>query len=299
MPRRQATNSIQMALDAFGVDWHSPRYGRPRLAGASSTIVVPDAGAFGALLGPMIASGEMRLDPRQPPAAMRADAWQPTPFWSNSARSNHKRVRRCVERVLGEGETSMVGDTLHTRWRDQAGLISLTSWPSGTRASMFDDLDPHHAEACLLEIVPGWRRPLSSDDMRILDAMTVVGRGTPRGVRTLMTTPPTDEDIGFVREPGHDPATMDAVVAHDASSGSMVACPGKLLIVPMERVEGLRLETYQEGAAAGHARLVADLEGGGSLVIAEHDETHGLDLVARSLAKSIDRVIERFEAVAF
>lgn len=247
----------------------------------------------------MAARGEIHLDPRQPPAAMRADAWQPTPFWNNSARSNHKRVRRCVECVLGEGETTMVGDTLHTRWRDQAGLISLTSWLSGTRSSGIDDVDARRASACLIEIVPGWRRPLSSDDMRILDAMTVVGRGTPRGVRTMMTTPPTDDDIGYVREPGHDPATMDAVVAHDPSSRNMVCCPGKLLIVPMDRVSGLRLETYHEGAAAGHARLVADLEDGGTLVIAEHDETHGLDLVARSLSKSLDRVIERSEAVAF
>lgn len=299
MPRRYATNRIQSALDHLGIDWHSPRYGRPRLPGESGTIIIPDAGVFGNLITPLRADGRIGLDARQPPALIQADSWSPSPFWRNSARSNLHRVEDVLLRILGDPEGDRVGGTLTRRWRDQAGTITLTCWPHGGRHERHDETrDPRLDSACLIEIVSGWRRPLTIEETKAVDEMSIVGRGTPRGVRTLTTSPPTDDDIAYIREPGHDPVVLDAIVGYDRATRTLVACPGRLMLIPARRIRSLRHESYQEGVSAGYSMILVALDSGLSLVIAEHEETHGLDLVARGLSRMLDLDVERLEAVA-
>ena len=299
MPRRTATNRIQSALDELGIDWHSPRYGRPRVAGDAHTILIPDGNAFGPLVGDLVAVGDPHLDPRQPPARMRADAWERSPFWRNAARYNGVRVAARLEAIMGPASAARVGAVETWTWRDQAGRITVTSW---TGAPRFEDLDdggdPRLSTACSIDLVPGWRRPLSIEDLRIVEDMAVVGRGSPRGVRTLTTSAASDDDIGYVREPGPGMATMDAVIGVEPTSRTLVACPGKLMIIPLDRITTITHETFSEGVSAGHARLIAHMADGPAIAIAEHDETHGLELVARGLARALNLPIERLEAVA-
>lgn len=296
MSRRHATNRIQSALDALGIDWHSPRYGRARLAGDASTILIDDNNAFGPLITPLRANGDMDLDARQPPAIMRADAWRPSAFWRNAARANLRHVRNRIEAVLGPPDEDLAGTSVGCRWRDQAGSIQIECWPAGDRHDA--QWDHRLTSACAIEIVSGWRRPLSSEEIRMIEDMAVIGRGTPRGVRTLTSTPPSDDDAGYVREPGPEARTLDAIIGFDQTSGTLIACPGRLLVIPVERIRSIRHEAYADGITSGHSAIVATLEGGRSLTIAEHDQTHGLELVSRGVSRMLRVDVERLEAKA-
>lgn len=296
MRRRPATNRIQSALDQLGIDWRSPRYGRPRVAGDATTIVIPDGGALGPLLGPMGADGRMELDARQPPAKMRAEAWQQAPFWRNAARANLLRVSKLFEDRLGAPERLAADGVVVHRWHDQAGSVTLTCWPSGGRATEVEDVQT--SSACVIDIVPGWRRPLSEAEMLAIGGMNVIGRGTRRGVRALTTAPATDDDSAYVREPGPEPAKLDAVIGVDPVTGMLVACPGRLIVIPTSAVRGLRHETLSPGSVAGRSALIAVLDGGAEVVIGEHDETHGLELVSRGLSRALNLAIDRIDAIA-
>ena len=296
MRRRPATNLIQRALDQLGIDWRSPRYGRPRVAGDAATIVVDDAGAFGPLIGPMRADGRMDLDARQPPSIMHAHAWRKAPFWRNEARANLQRVSAVLEERLGLPETIQSAGMMTRRWHDQAGSIVLTCTPDAPGDP--DGGDARIARACSISITPGWRRPLSEAEMLAIGGMSVIGRGSPRGVRMLTTAPATDDDSAYVREPGPEPAKLDAIIGVDAVTGLLVACPGRLIVIPIDAVRGLRHESLREGTASGRSTLYAVLDSGRDVVVGEHDETHGLELVSRGLSRALNLAIDRIEAIA-
>ena len=265
------------------------------MAGDPGAILIEDRGAFGHLIEPLRADGSMHLDARQPPAAMAAASWERTPFWRNAARSNLRRVERIVAAVLGEGDRAEDAGLATVRWHDQAGSITLTS--SLARAGGPPD-DRRAAEACRIAVIPGWRRPLSEGELASIADMSVIGRGSVRGMRMLTTSPPRDEDAAYVREPGPEPAVLDGIVAVDATRGMLIACPGRLLVVPVPSITHLRHETYSDGRTAGRSALYATIEGGRDLMIAEHDETHGLELVSRGLSRALELSMDRLEAEA-
>lgn len=298
MPRRNATNQIQMALDRIGIDWHSPRYGRARVAGEASTIIIPDNGVFGELITPLRADGAMHLDGSQPPAIIFADAYEASSFWHNKAFSNLTRIEKIFSKFLGSAEKFSKGSNVTRTWKDQAGSITLTCWPDGNRLILNSSQNPDLKHACLIEIVSGWRRPLSRDEIKAINNMTVIGRGTTRGIRKLTSTPPSDHDIGYIREPAYEPSLLDAVIAIDTQSKTIIACPGKLMLIPLEKVKSIRHEAYIPGVLSGKSLLVATTYDGRDIIIAEHDDTHGLELISRALSKFLDVSIKRYEAIA-
>lgn len=293
MPRRSATNRIQNALDVLGVDWHSPRYGRTRIAGDATTIHIADNGAFGPLTIPLHADGRPHLDARQPPAVMNAVSWAKAPFWRNPAYANLMRVNDIISSLLGQGERLSDAGIEMLRWHDQAGSIVLSCALSGSTEE-----DARLREGCRIRIVPGWRRPLSESELASISDMGVVGRGSVRGVRVLTTTPALDEDAAYVREPGPDPRVLDAIIGVDAGRATLIACPGRLLVIPVPSISGLRHESYEPGSSPGRSALYAVLDSGGEIMIADHDETHGLELVARGLSRALSLDISRLDAVA-
>lgn len=258
-------NQIQRLLDAAGVPWRRPD-AAPRLTGLLPEVVGTPIYAF----------------PRSLPAIrIEARSWSGRTFVRNEWRSSVEGVQRNVSAYLGPPQTMDVAGRLHRVWTDMGGSIVITAQTTP------DEDDPNGPRTCLVEIRPGWRKGITAAEAEILRDMTVFGRGTQRGVRAQTSAQPTMEDAPFLREPGPEAATLDAALGFHAPSDTLIACPGRLLMIPLSSI--VRVGTH--GIGDGVAMMVAHLSEG-SVVIAEHEEVHGLDLVWRAMDRAIGH---RFE----
>lgn len=298
MPRRYSTNQIQNVLDLLGIDWHSPRYGRPRVAGDAATIIIPDNGSLGELISPLVANGAIELEGTMPPARMCADGYEKPRFWQNRALSNLARIQKRISEYIGPPVRSRNLSYYSSQWRDQAGSITLSCWKDGKRP-VFDRMShPDLRYSCRIEIVSGWRRPLSEKDISALDNMAIIGRGSSRGVKFIITAPPSDHDIIYTREPGYEPEKIDAIVGYDRKTRQVIVCPGKLMIIPVARIKSVRHETHEKPRQGFRSFLIATMHDNKEVVLAEHQEQHGLDLVTRGLSRALDLSIARKRILA-
>ena len=266
MTRRIAANRIQMALDALGIDWHSPRYGRPRVAGDATTILIEDRGAFGPMSTPLVADGAVTLDMRSPPARMSGQVAQVRSLLRGTGTATLTSASTLLHRKLGAPARSVSDGATVLQWTDQGGLIRIAT--------------DTKAERCTIEIHPGWRRPVDARETETLNDLEIVGRGRRWGVRAMTSASTTDVDSGFIRDPAGDLAALDGIVA--LGFDAIVACPGRLLFLPLPIIGQPRIRV----TPGGGAEMLVDVREG-AIAIAVHDDRQGLNLVARGLAKAL------------
>lgn len=254
----------------------------------SSRIVVKDNGAFGRLDGVLQSDGRLDLDPRSPPASIRGRLRIRPSEASEAVAWIRSDVSSRIAVFLGEPAETQDRQGIRLRWSDQAGSITFTvpSHPSCEEAEK--GWMPGVVDHCHIDIVPGWRRPLDAEEIRIIDDMNVIGRGDPSGLRAVMTNPPGDEDSGYIREPGHRPGQLDGILGVDVNKGLLVACPGRLLLMPLDEIRSFRHAMVEERGSIISARMTSRHD----IVIVEHHQPHGLDLVVRGLARNLEMRIE-------
>ncbi len=255
-------NQIQRILDAAGVSWRRPD-AAPRLGG---------------LLPGVIGTPVQVFPPQLPAIRIEARSWAGRTIVRNEWRASVEAAQRTISAQLGPPNVLDVAGRLHRSWTDMGGSIIITA----ETAPDPEDADPAAPRSCRVEIRPGWRKALSPSETEVLRDMSVFGRGTLRGVRSQTSAQPSIEDAAFIREPGPEAATLDGAIGFHAPSDTLAACPGRLLMIPLSCVR--RIGTH--GIGEGVAMLVAHLDDG-SIVVAEHEEIHGLDLVWRALDRAI------------
>lgn len=283
MRKRKPTNRIQAFLSTMGIDWHSPRYGRQRQAGQARTIVIKDNNAFGRLIGGLTADGDIDLDPQMPPAVFSGVAWEEVQGRKDPVEYNLERIQDHVVPYLGEPQKLRAKGMIILKWSDQAGSITVR---------VKNDARGKASDGCLIEIIPGWKRPLSSKEKRILDDMKVLGRGSIRGLRHLIKKPVMEYEDGYVREISEDHSRLDGILGYDEKNRIIVGCPGQLVFLAVGEIKNFRHVLGHDGK---FSMIQSLLHTGQILTLAEHDHPQGLDFVVKHLRKTMETEVEQIE----
>lgn len=269
----QPNNRIQAALDVAGIDWRSPMSNYENLGdidvGDYHLLRVDDHGLFGALLDGLFAECRSSINLKYPPVRFVGTNKEGIfsflfPYFSAAA-----IIKRRLIPLLGVPETYHYRMISVDLWQDQAGSIQITTRYNGDGTRRTD-----------IEIIPGWRHPLDDEDKMALREMIVVGRGSKRGHRIILSASSHEEEAKYVKDPQIDLSNLDGVIGVCEKTSRLVACPGKLLILPLDKIK--RFEVLKNKAGGSEIRAVIGRE---KIIIAEHDEPNALGLVGMSLAR--------------
>ncbi len=275
-PKIQPANKIQAALDVAGIDWRSPMSNYENLGASDASedqdyhlLRVDDHGLFGALHDGLFAECHYNINLKYPPVRFVGTNKEGIfsfffPFLSATA-----TIKRRLIPLLGLPETYHYRMISVDLWQDQAGSIRITTsyHADGTRRTD-------------VEIIPGWRHPLDDEDKAALRDMMVVGRGSKRGHRSILSAYSCEEEAKYVKDPQISLSNLDGIIGVCEKTARLVACPGKLLILPLDKIK--RFEILESEAGGSEIRAVIGRE---KVIIAEHDEPNALGLVGRSLAR--------------
>lgn len=283
MRKRKPTNRIQAFLSTMGIDWHSPRYGRPRQPGRPNEIVIKDNNAFGRLIGSLTANGDVDLEPQMPPAIMTGISWEENYGRKDPVDYNLNRIKEHITPYLGEPQRLRTKGVVILKWSDQAGSITVR---------VKNDAKGRASDGCLIEIIPGWKKPLSTKEKRIIDEMKIIGRGSPRGLRNLLRKSVEEYEDEYVREIIEDHARLDGILGYDAKNRVIVGCPGQLVILNAGEVKSFR---HVQGYNGNCSLIQALLHTGQILTLAEHDNVRGLDFIVMHLRKTVEIEVEMID----
>lgn len=264
-----AANPVQGWLDAVGLPWRSSRadltgrYGvdsdNPYLWDIVSLDVKP--APLPGMLWPFGFQAFPQFSSEVPPGRLSTHV-----YVDRDPEANIRAAVSSVGAHLGEVAVADKYNTRYAEWRRGAAAVTLRVWPPAMQSGPHlsnpaHRRDPRLETACSVEVLTGWRPPLSPRDRWWLDGLQPLGETrnwTPARPRAALgDTVFAEAQLKWMREPPPDVARFRGLYGLSACGEALIFCEDALYIVPLVDVESFEV-----------ARLLPAKGGGGSYMSA-------------------------------
>ncbi len=262
-------NPVQGWLDVVGVPWRSSRADLTAKHGVGAdnpyrwdivSLNVEPAPLPG-MLWPFGFLAFPQFSPNVPPGRLSTHIYLGT-----DPETNIRAAAASLGDLLGEVAIANRYNTRYAEWRRGAASVTLRVWPpamqSGSQLSNPAHLrDPRLEAACSVEVLTGWRPPLSLQERSWLDGFKPLGETrnwTPAQPRAALgDTVFAEAQLEWMREPPPDVALVRGLYGLSTCGEALIFCEDTLYIVPLVDVESFEV-----------ARLLPAKGGGGSYMSA-------------------------------
>jgi hypothetical protein len=282
--------------ERYGVRRH-PAYGWDVIEIPTSPAIAPG------LTSPLNAQQLPAFSPHVPAARFSAVAWL-----SPDARENLRRTAEHFAERLGEAPIADRNNTAQCEWRSAAASLTLLAWPAELQRHRLvnpaHDRDPRLAIGCHIEVLTGYRPPVSPEEQAWLDSFQPAARfhfGPNARADIAATAPASENELEFVREP---PVHFNRYVGRiglSADGRALIFCGEQLYLIPMSQVTGLFVERVLPAKGPGGSDLIVLCRADypeypiKRLHVCSSGATDGLDDFATSLAATLDKPVELAE----
>ena len=303
-PPELGAEPIQAWLDVAGVPWRSSRAELTDRYGIRSDnayhweIVSLDVkpAPLPGMLWPFGFQAFPQFSPDMPPGRLSTHV-----YVSRNPETNIRAAASSIGAALGEVAVVDRYNTRSAEWRRGAASVSLRVWPpamqSGTRLNIpAHRRDPRLETACSVEVLTGWRPPLSLQDRSWLDGFEPMGETrnwTPARPRAALgDTAFTEAQLEWMREPPLEFARFRGYYGLSACGEALIFCEDALCIVPLVDVESFEVTRLLPAKGGGGSYMSARCRTGytiqpfKSLQVAQGASADDLNEPARRLAQA-------------